>query len=191
MTNIFSGRPWLATYILLLMLLAPNMAWGQRLSLSNLVVDNQEGRIKVRFGLDFKEVAALREALAENGSLMLDCRATLGISREYSWNKEVAKVQLKSPLDQLGENGSFEIKVPGANPVNYRGKNLDRVLKEAWGELTLDLGDWSMLPRGQDYVLDLDIHLTRQNVPSWVKGALFFLSFDAVAPAKYRLDFSY
>ena len=174
-----------------LVLMAPGQVLAQRLSLSNLVVDNQEGRIKVRFGLDLKDIKDLERILAEDRTLMLNCRGTLSISREYAWNKEVASAQLKCPLNLLADNGPYEIIVPGAKPERYMSRDLKQVLRQAWGEMALDLGDWSKLPRGQDYVLDLDISLTRQGMPSWVNGALFFMSFDALAPARYRLDFSY
>ena len=166
-------------------------AAAQSVSLSNLVVDNQEGRIKVRFGVDFKDIQAVKDALAEARPLLLDCRATLALKRDYAWNREVAKADLKSTLTLSDADGLYEVVLPAKRQERYRGRDAALVMKEAWGELTLDLGAWKLLDKGNDYALVLEIRLLRQNVPTWVKGTLFFWNFDAVPAGKYQLDFSY
>ncbi len=164
---------------------------AQSIALSNLVVDNQEGRIKVRFGVDIKDMDAVRDALAEDQSLLLDCRATLSLKREYAWNHEVAKAELKSTLSAAPGGGSYDIVLPAKRQERYRGRNASLVMKEAWSELAMDLGAWNMLSRGNGYALVLEIRLLRQNVPTWVKGTLFFWNFDAVPAGRYQLDFAY
>lgn len=165
-------------------------ALAQRVSLSNLVVDNMGGRIAVRFGVDPKPLEPLREALEEGGTLALECRAALSLKRDYVWNRTVSEGFFGSSLSQDSAK-AYEVVIPGRRQERIRGKDLGLVLREAWGELVVDLGDWSLLTRGQAYVLDLEIRLVRQNVPRWKKNALFFWNFDVISPAKYQLDFSY
>uniref|UniRef100_A0A7C4AGG2 DUF4390 domain-containing protein n=1 Tax=Fundidesulfovibrio putealis TaxID=270496 RepID=A0A7C4AGG2_9BACT len=165
-------------------------AHAQRLTLTNLVVDNQEGRIKVRFGLDFKDVEAVDEALRRGETLALECSATLARKRDYAWNAEVAGGRLGGSLT-LHDGGPYEILMPSARQQRFRGRDLGLVMREAWSSLTMDIGAWSSLTRGQTYSLSLEIRLVRQDVPEWVKGTLFFWSFDAAPPIKYQLDFTY
>lgn len=178
--------------LLVLALLAalPQAAQAQRLGLSNLVVDNQAGRAKVRFGVAVEALDAVRQALENGQVLALSCKAILSQSRDYLWNSELASADMLSTL-YLHENGPYEISLPGGRREHYRSRDLDLVMKEAWGGLSMDLGPWDRLERGHSYSLDLEIRLLRQDVPGWLKGTLFFWNFDAVSPVKYRLDFSY
>lgn len=178
-------------FCLLLILCLARQAAAQSVALSNLVVDNHEGRIKVRFGVDIKAMDAVKDALAEGQPLLLDCRATLSLKRDYAWNREVAKADLKSTLTIAAPGGAYEIVIPAKRQERYRGRDAALVMKEAWGELTMDLGGWNLLSKGNDYALTLEIRLLRQNVPTWVKGTLFFWNFDAVPAGRYQLDFSY
>lgn len=168
-------------------------AYAQRISLTNLVVDNQGGRIKVRFGTDIKAPAQVDQALASGQVLALECRASLARKREYAWNAPVASAESLSPLT-MSEAGSYEIIPPAGQAGHmerYRGRDLGLVIKEAWGAMSLDLGDWNRLEPGNVYSLTLEIRVVRQDVSSWLQGALFFWNFDALPPVKYQLDFSY
>ncbi|MFP5221392.1 MAG: DUF4390 domain-containing protein [Acidobacteriota bacterium] len=171
-------------------LVLPWQAHAQRIGLSNLVVDNQEGRVKVRFGVDMKAAETVREALQSGEILALECKARLSRKREYAWNTQVAEAEMISRLT-LHEGGPFEIYLPMGRQERYRGRDLALLMKEAWGTMALDLGSWEALGRGGSYSLSLEIRMVRQDVSAWLKGALFFWNFDAVPPVKYQLDFSY
>ena len=165
-------------------------AHAQRIGLSNLVIDNQEGRIKIRFGVDIKAVDAVKEALANGQVLALECKALLALKRDYAWNIEVARGDMLSRL-VLHDGGPYEIILTDGRQERFRGNDLELLMKEAWGSMILDLGGWSKLTRGNAYSLTLEIRLVRQDVSPWLKGALFFWNFDAVQPVTYQLDFSY
>jgi len=165
-------------------------AHAQRITLTNLVVDNQEGRVKVRFGLDIKAEAAVSEALTRGEVLALECKASLARKRDYVWNKDVTRGELLSEL-VLHEGGPYQIVLPARRQEHYRGRDLALLMKEAWGTLSMDLGEWSHLERGFVYSLSLEIRLVRREVPEWVKNTVFFWNFDVVPPVKYQLDFSY
>lgn len=169
---------------------APALADAPRLGLTNLVVDNQGGRIKVRFGVDVKAVDAVKTALENGNALALECKVWLSRKRDYLWNTEESKTQTLSPLI-LHDGGPYEIIRTQGREEHFRGRDLSVLMKEAWGSMELDMGAWNMLSRGDSYSLSMEIRLVRQDISSWLKGALFFWNFDAVSPVKYQLDFSY
>ena len=175
---------------LLLTLALAAAARAERIGLSNLVVDNHAGRVQVRFGVSLRQAGPLREALENGQVLALGCKARLYLKRDYAWNRLAGESELLSPL-VLHDKGPFEITMPGRSREHYRGRDLELVMKEAWGGITMDLGPWSELERGRSYSLELEIQLLRQDIPSWIKGTLFFWNFDSMEPATYRLDFSY
>ncbi|WP_243439113.1 DUF4390 domain-containing protein [Fundidesulfovibrio soli] len=168
----------------------PGTAHAQRITLTNLVVDNQEGRVKVRFGLGIKAEEAVHEALTRGEVLALECKAVLGRKRDYVWNKDVARAEMSSEL-VLHEGGPYQIVLPSKRQEHYRGRDVALLMKEAWGTLSMDLGEWSQMERGFTYSLSLEIRLVRREVPEWVKNTVFFWNFDLVPPVKYQLDFSY
>jgi hypothetical protein len=165
-------------------------AFAQRITLTNLVVDNQEGRIKVRYGLDIKAEAAVNEALMRGEVLALECKASLSRKRDYVWNTSVARAEMDSEL-VLRDGGPYQIILPSKRQEHYRGRDVALLMREAWGTLSMDLGAWSSLERGFVYSLSLEIRLVRREVPEWVKNTVFFWNFDVVPPVKYQLDFSY
>ncbi|MBI4806735.1 MAG: DUF4390 domain-containing protein [Desulfovibrio sp.] len=183
-----------AVFILLLLVASTTACWGdaraQRIGLTNLVIDNHEGRVKVRFGVDIQGEDIVRGALEKGEVLALECKARLSQKRTYAWNSSVSKATLLSQLI-LHDGGPYEILHPGTSREHYRGRSLPLLMKEAWGAMSMDLGGWDQLSRGNAYSLTLEIRLVRQDVSSFLKGALFFWNFDAIPPAIYQLDFSY
>ena len=183
-------------FVILLVLFTIVFAWraqsfAQSIKLSNLVVDNQAGRIKVRFGVEVAATQEVEQALHNGQLLALQCRATLSRRRDYFWNASVAQAQTVSRLIRSDDGEAYEIIHPGGRRENYRGRDLAVVMGEAWGTMDLDLGPWDSLSRGNVYVLSLEVRLLRQDVSAWLKNALFFWNFDTIPPAEYKLEFSY
>lgn len=175
---------------MLLALAAAASARAERIGLSNLVVDNHSGRAQVRFGVSVRQAGAIREALENGQVLALGCKARLYLKRDYAWDALAGEAELVSTL-VLHDKGPFEITMPGRARERYRARDLELIMKEAWGGISMDLGSWAALERGRSYSLELEIRLLRQDLPGWLKGTLFFWNFDAIEPATYRLDFSY
>jgi hypothetical protein len=165
-------------------------ASAQALGLSNLVLDSQGGRIIVRFGVDVKDQDSVRGALENGQELALVCSARLSLKRDLALDKEMARAEQWSALT-LHDKGPFEIILDQGRQERFRGRDLLLLMREAWGHMSLDLGGRELLERGRAYSLTLEIRLVRKDVSPWLKGALFFLNFDAAPPVKYQLDFSY
>lgn len=183
-----------ALFLLLSLIASPafffSSARAEALGLSNLVLDSQGGRIIVRFGVDVKDQEAVRRALENGQELALVCSARLSLKRDMALDREIARAGQSSELT-LHDKGPFEITLSQGRQERFRGRDLSLLMREAWGHMNLDLGGRELLERGQAYSLTLEIRLARKDVSAWLKGALFFLNFDAASPVKYQLDFSY
>ena len=181
----------LAVLLVLVLALADgtlSMAHAQELHLANLVLNNFEGKIRVRFGVEPSSPEHVRQALDAGERLALRCRAKLALKRDYLWNQELSTANLESELRRL-RGGEYAVSLPGQGPMV--GKDVSVLLRKAWNEILLDLGPWDHLQRGQTYVVSLELSLIRLDVSSWVRRGLFFWTFDAAQPVSYQLDFTY
>jgi len=165
-----------------------SMAQAQELHLANLVLNNFEGKIRVRFGVEPTSPDQIRQILDGGDRLALRCRASLSAKRDYLWNRELAAATFESDLRRL-RGGDFAVTLPGQGPMV--DKDLGVLFHKAWSEILIDLGPWDRLERGKTYVLSLQLALVRPDVSPWVSRSLFLLSFDAAPPVSYQLDFTY
>jgi hypothetical protein len=163
-------------------------ARAQELLLSNLVLNNFEGKIRVRFGVEPTGIEPIRQVLAAGERLALTCKARRSVKRDYVWDEEVTKAAWQSELRRL-KGGDFIASLPGQGTV--ADKDLRTLFRKAWGEILIDLGPWDRLERGQTYVLTLELSLQRPDISPWLRKGLFFWPFDAAAPVSYQLDFTY
>lgn len=163
---------------------------GLRLALDDLVVDNQAGRLASRFSLSVSDTDQLGAVLRGGATLTLACEAVLYRQRSLWTDKELARGRLDSRLaaDQLTRE--FLLWPPG-RPRPLRDRDLARLLAQGWGGLSLDLGPFGLLERGNDYTLSLDVRLVQEEVPGWLKDSLFFWSWEAAPSLNYDMDFSY
>ncbi|WP_300161882.1 DUF4390 domain-containing protein [Solidesulfovibrio sp.] len=169
-------------------LVAAGPSRAQELLLSNLVLNNFEGKIWVRFGVEPTGADAIRQVLMAGERLALVCKAKLSVKRDYVWNREVSSARYESVLRRL-KGGEFAVELPGQGAVADR--ELAALFRKAWGEILIDLGPWDRLERGQTYALTLELSLTRLDVSPWLKKGLFFWPFDPATPVSYQLDFTY
>ena len=163
-------------------------AHAQELLLSNLVLNNFEGRIRVRFGVEPTGLDAVRQALEAGERLALRCRVTLAAKRDYLWNQEVSSSVWESEVRRL-KGGDFAANLPGHGAVADR--ELPSLFRKAWNEIMVDLGSWDRLERGTTYVVSLELSFVRLDISPWLKKGLFFWPFDAATPVSYQLDFTY
>jgi len=179
---------WALAFAATVLLLAATPCRAQELLLNNLVLNNFEGKIWVRFGVEPTGIEPIRQALLAGEQLALVCKARLSLKRDYVWNHEVSHARWESRLRRL-KGGEYAIDVPGQGAV--ADKELHALFRKAWGEILIDLGSWDRLERGQNYSLTLELTLTRPDVSPWLKKGLFFWPFDAATPVSYQLDFTY
>lgn len=163
-------------------------ASAQELLLTNLVLNNYEGRIRVRFGIEPTGLDRIIQALDAGERLNLRCRASLSLKRDYVWNQSVSAAAWEGELRRI-KTGEYVASLPGQGSA--ADKDLGSLFRKHLGEILIDLGPWDRLERGVTYVLSLELSLTRPDVSPWLKNSLFFWSFDAARPVSYQLDFTY
>lgn len=179
---------WLVVLAFFLVDGVVSMAHAQELHLANLVLNNFEGTIRVRFGVEPTGIDHIRQFLDTGEELALRCKARLSVKRDYVWNREIGTAHFESRLRRL-KNGDFVVDIPGQGPMV--DKDLAALFRKAWGEILLDLGPWDRLKRGQSYSVALQLTLARTDVSPWLSKGLFFWSFDAAPAVSYQLDFTY
>lgn len=163
---------------------------AQGLVLANLVVDNQEGAILIRFGVEVEGTSQIAELLRDGESLELHCSATLLRERSLWLDKTVSSTALELSLRHDPLSMLFVAETPGGGPPMTH-PDLTALLGKAWAEISLNLGDWKDLSRGREYSLLLEIKLNRLDVPVWLKRSLFFWDWEATPATRYQLDFTY
>lgn len=178
----------LAAAAALAIVLWTSAAAAQSLVLSNLVVDNQAGSLMARFGVAVDSVAEISEALQNGATLGLTCKASLGKAAGLFGGPRLAAAEMSSRLKYDALTKEYSLLLPGheAPLKNFR---LDELLRSGWGELTLDMGSWRILERGQEYTLSLSIRLHQTDIPNWFRRTLFFWSWDVAPAASYQLHF--
>jgi len=186
------SAPWRLAWIVVLALCLldgiGSIAHAQELHLANLVLNNFEGTIRVRFGVEPSGLDRILQALDAGEQLALRCRARLSVKRDYLWNREIGSARFESRLRRL-KGGDFSADIRGQGPM--ADKDLAALFHKAWSEVLLDLGPWDRLQRGQTYSVTLHLALVRTDVSPWLSQGLFFWSFDAAPSVSYQLDFTY
>lgn len=187
MTHIFHlfHRAFLA---LLLTVLLPLSAQAQTLSLENLVLDNQSGKIHLRFGLSLAEIEQVQAVLQEGVDLWMFVTARLMAKRFILPNRVLNEKQVEHVLEWNPLAKEFELTLPQKEHL-IKNKDLAELLAEQWREISLEMGQWVMLTPGQTYSLELEISLDRRDIPVWMRSVLFFWSWEVIAPIRYELEF--
>lgn len=180
-----------ATLALALVLCAwTQAAQAQSLVLSNLVVDNQSGTLAARYGVSLDSLVEVSDALTSGVALALTCKAKLSRKGGVFSGPQVAAAELVSRLKYDSLTKEYALFLPGRE-APLKNSRLDELLRAGWGSLTLDMGSWAVLERGQEYNLALDIRLHQTDIPNWFRRTLFFWSWDLAPQASYQLHFKY
>lgn len=172
-----------------LMVVAVAPAGAQQLMLGDFILDNQAGNIMVRFSLHVEEVDELALILDEGAKLALESHAYLK-QEKFLYNATVSEREYNSILSMDALTREYVLDRPDMEQP-LRGKELADVLEQGWGRITMDMGPFDTLDRGNDYTLELEVSLKYHDVPSWLKTSLFFWSWNAAPSASYSMDLEY
>jgi len=177
---------------LALLLCLPAPAAAEGLVLRNFVLDNQEGNMTLRFSIgldDSLELEELRDMLLEGAVLRLECQAGMQRKRGYWLDEPLATGWLQNTLRADPQRDLFILEQPDDRVV--RAGSLEQLLAEAWRSMSITLGPFSLLERGQAYSVGLEVELKLQDVPAWKRWTLFYSDFEVVPGAHYQMDFEY
>ncbi len=177
--------------VLLLCCVCSGNAWSaQGIQLRNFVLDNRDGNITIRFSLDLnkRDRDQIEAMLLDGARLGLHCKAELYRKRNFWTSKLLAQGQQDSQLRADELSRVYVIKI---GKDETQDKTLEKLLQRVWTDIQLNLGPFSMLQRGNEYFLDLDVSLKKDDVPAWMRWSLFFRSWEAVPGARYQMNFEY
>ncbi len=179
--------PLVAAFAIALCLCAHTAA-AANLTLQNLVVDNQSGVLAARFGIGVDSLAEVSEALTSGMTLDLRCKTRLTRRVGLFSSTQLAAATLDSKLRYDSLTREFSLTLPGRD-TPLKNTRLDDLLRDGWGALTLEMGPWRAMERGQDYTLSLDVRLHQVDIPNWVQRTLLFWTWDLAPQASYQLHF--
>jgi hypothetical protein len=184
-------RILIASFLVLLgsMFSAPAL-WAEPISLTDLGVDNAQGSVSVGFSIAVNDLAPLMEALQNGGNYEVICSGKLYQRRMGFWDSFLAEARYSCTLE--GKPIARECLVEdqrGVQTLHFTGLPDD--LNRFWSRLSLPMGSWDSIERGQAYRVVLTFSVKRTNIPGWVSKPLFFVSWDLVPEVVYTLDFDF
>jgi len=185
-TTVFFTAILSATIALVLVL--ASQAAGQEVTLRNLVVNNKDGAVHLRFGLRARNTEELSRYLEQGTDLRLLCTATMNLERSLWWDRELRRSAKEFLLryDSLDDAYRFGTE---ENSTEERDSDLASLLRSEWQRIDMDLGPWPNEYREENLALHLTVRLVRTDVPVWLKRTLFFWSWDVVPVKNYRIRF--
>ena len=159
------------------------------LALDNLVVDSQAERIHLRFGLRLEQPEPVSAVLHEGVDLWLEGTARLISKRLFLPNRILHEQTFEHVLEWNPLTQEYELTLPQKEHL-VKAKELKDLIAEHWREISLEMGEWSLLVPGQTYHMELEVTLDRRDIPIWMRRVLFFWSWDVMTPIRYELEFS-
>lgn len=179
--------PWL---VLLWMALMPGLVQAQTIELNKLALDNLGDSLQLYFGFAPKEFAEFQELLEDGVPLKLSCKAFVWRSFAFWPDKLVSQEEVHFELTTNALTKEYVFTDLQRNQAS-KNKKLESLLRANLEELSLNLGDWESLVRGQEYALELEVCLKRNDVPNWLLATLFFWRGDILKDKKYTMRFTY
>lgn len=178
-----------AALLLCVILLAALPALAGELVLRSFVLDSRNSDVGLRFSVEIDDYASLHDSLAAGMPLRLEAEARLDAIRSYWPDAPLARGVLQSTLSQNPESKVFECLLPNGEIV--RDEELRPLIQNAWKNLSISLGAFSILERGSRYALGLDVRLKQAEVPTWKRWLVFFSDFEMVEGLNYQMEFQY
>ena len=160
------------------------------ISLTDLGVDNAQGSVSVGFSIAVNDLAPLMEALQNGGHYEVNCFGKLYKRRMGFWDAFLSEAQYSCTVESKPiARECLVTDQRGTQTLDFEG--LQDELNRFWSRLSLPMGSWDSIERGQAYRVVLAFSVKRTNVPGWVSKPLFFVSWDLVPEVVYTLDFDF
>jgi hypothetical protein len=159
-------------------------------SITDLGVDNADGRVSVGFSIVVNDAAPFLEAVQNGGVYEVLCAGKLYHRRAGFWDEFLSEASYSCELSSRPIARECLVQDQrGTHIIEF--SELQGALNNFWSRLSLPMGDWSMIERNQAYRVVLTFKITRTNMPGWVSKPLFFVSWDLVPETVYVLDFDF
>ncbi len=165
-------------------------AQAEFISLTNLGVDNAQGQVSVGLSIVVSDMAPLMEALQNGGHYQVLCSAKLYQRRAGFWDTFLSEAEYACEMASKPIARECLVTDPrGTRTFDFAALQDD--LNRFWSRLSMPMGSWESIERGNAYRVVLKFAVTRTNVPGWVSKPLFFVSWDLVPEVEYVLDFDF
>jgi len=153
-------------------------------------IANDNGALKVRFGVTVVESLLLKSELKEGRELVLKCAVELFKVRDYWLDGSVSSAMFQAEIryDRLKEE--FVMTLPNRD-TPLRDTDFDTLLEKGWGSIETTLGPWNMLQSGNDYSLRLITTINEKDAPEGFYRFLYFWSWDAGVDNTFHLHFTF
>lgn len=160
------------------------------ISLTDLGVDNAQGSVSVGFSIVVDDLTPLMDALQNGGHYEVSCTGKLYKRRLGFWDVFLSEAQYTCTVESKPiARECLVTDQRGAQTFDF--SELQSELNRFWSRLSLPMGSWDSIERGQAYRVVLTFSVKRTNVPGWVSKPLFFVSWDLVPEVVYILDFDF
>ncbi len=170
-------------------LLAPCGVQGQVLNLENLVVSTQGQRLAAEFSIYFDDHEEIERLLQGGVTLALTTDIDLLQKREFWFDKEIFDTEVYSTLYADALTREYILAKPDG--VVVRDGSLDSIIEKHMRNIIVEMGAVDVLEKGVTYFVKLEVSLTLDNVPEWMRGALFFWQWDVAPTVSYSMSFVY
>lgn len=166
------------------------IAQAQTISLMAPSIANDNGALKVRFGVTVVEMPILKGELEDGAELVLKCGIDIYAVSDYWLDSHIASTSLESVIKYEALTREFTLTLPGrSNPL--RDTDLQALLKKGWGSIEAGLGAWNMLESGEKYSLELKTTINEVGAPEGFSRFIYFWSWDAGADNTFHLNFTF
>lgn len=168
----------------------PASGLANSLLLDDLVVDNSNGTMTIHYGVRIDSIEPIRMALKEGLRLRFTGAVSLYKKRSLWWDKSLAENVFVCDLweDALTQEGVLR---SDAGEIRFPMISLAEHLHAKLHSLTTPVGPWSLIRKGNVYRVRLQLSLSREGVPVWIRVPLFFWSWDLVPDNTFHMEFSY
>lgn len=174
--------------MMLVFLVQSKPAFSQNLDLSSFLLDTRGNNLLARFSVEVDEFDKILTALENGSKLALVYDVSVLEDRTLFWNQTIVnkKINIEFEKDLLA--GDYVVFFPEQKrTLNSFGK---KDFLELFAGLDTELLALDKLKTGKKYIVRIQVKLISRGVPKWVKGTLFFWSWDLASSIRYEMEFS-
>ncbi len=161
---------------------------SQSLELSSFYVDTHQEYLAARFSIKVEKFEEIKQALDNGTKMTMQSNLTLYRKRSLIWDEKLHTSTLDIEMEKLLLSGEYMINYPDRET---RIRELDKEqFVSLFQGLSNELVPSDSLDPEEDYYVEVEIRLKTRDAPQWIRGILFFWSWDAAQGVKYEMDLS-
>lgn len=161
-----------------------------KLKLDNFLLDTQDDKLVLRFGVSINDIDGLKQILRDGAVINLTSTADISPKSTIIPRGALVEIQGLSSLQMEPLTREFILTEPDRDMPN-RNKSLKQLLDSTWLTMSLPLCSLSELSHGSEYIVQLSIKLEHADMPAWLSKTLFFWSWNVTPPINYSMTFTF